>query len=68
MKVLVVEPGYSPYETQIENTNAAIAEILEAEQHDVVYPFGNRVIPRVLRIWPRIFCSFPSKKWIGFSF
>lgn len=44
MKVLVVEPGYSPYETQIENTSAAIAEILETEHHDVVYPFGNRVI------------------------
>lgn len=44
MKVLVVEPGYSPYETQIENTSAAISEIIETERHDMVYPFGNRVI------------------------
>ena len=47
MKVLIVEPGYSPYEADIENTPAALAAGLESEQYTAAFPFDNTVIAAV---------------------
>ena len=44
MKVLIVEPGYSPYEADIENTPTALTAILESEQYTAAFPFDNTVI------------------------
>ena len=47
MKVLIVEPGYSPYEADIENTPTALTAILESEQYTAAFPFDNTVIAAV---------------------
>lgn len=47
MKVLIVEPGYSPYEADIENTPAALTAVLESEQYTAAFPFDNTVIAAV---------------------
>lgn len=47
MKVLIVEPGYSPYEADLENTPAALTAILESEQYTAAFPFDNTVIAAV---------------------
>ena len=44
MKVLIVEPGYSPYEADIENTPASLTAVLESEQYTAAFPFDNTVI------------------------
>ena len=47
MKVLIVEPGYSPYEADLENTPAALTAILESEQYTAAFSFDNTVIAAV---------------------
>lgn len=47
MKVLIVEPGYSPYEADLENTPAALTAVLESEQYTAAFPFDNTVIAAV---------------------
>ena len=47
MKVLIVEPGYSPYEADIENTLASLTAVLESEQYTAAFPFDNTVIAAV---------------------
>ena len=47
MKVLIVEPGYSPYEADIENTPASLTAVLESEQYTAAFPFDNTVIAAV---------------------
>ena len=47
MKVLIVEPGYSPYAADLENTPAALAAGLESEQYTAAFPFDNTVIAAV---------------------
>ena len=47
LKVLIVEPGYSPYEADIENTPASLTAVLESEQYTAAFPFDNTVIAAV---------------------
>ncbi len=47
MKVLIVEPGYSPYEADLENTLASLTAVLESEQYTAAFPFDNTVIAAV---------------------
>jgi hypothetical protein len=47
LKVLIVEPGYSPYAADLENTPAALAAGLESEQYTAAFPFDNTVIAAV---------------------
>ncbi len=42
MKVLIVEPGYSPYEADLENTPAALTAVLESEQYTAAFPLTIR--------------------------
>ncbi len=46
MRVLVLEPGYSPYIALFRNAEEASAQVIKGE-HQVELPFGNNVIALV---------------------